>query len=332
MAVRKSSKKKEKRHSVRRHRTSISGTILPPLDVRSTKSLSELKKRILKGPLTIVLVYADWCSHCHHIMPHWDEAVKSHNRSIQAVKVNETMLDQVNNRVNKSINQSVKPLEVDGYPTIIMVDKRANKVTNIEPVKDTETLTKVMEQSGNLVSQVPLVSNQPRSLNVLMDKPSTSTPFPVKSNESIKEILTNTSNNIKNVNKKMNMNVNSNNNGVRTNSMNVNMEGDEVENEMKREIMSKTYKPELKEGEEEQKSFLYTQTSPEVLEDLRSIRNLPPSNKLRGGGLYQAMSQATYTLAPAAILLATAASIMKNKSRRSKKRHHKTHKTYKKRN
>ena len=102
-------------------------------------------------------------------------------------------------------------------------------------------------------------------------------------------------------------------------------EEDEVEKEMKQEMISKTYNPQFKE-EEEQKSYLYSQRSPEVLQDIQSVRNLTAANKLRGGGLYHAMSQATYSLAPAAILLATAASVMKNKSKRSKKHSRQTHK------
>lgn len=327
MAVRKSSKKK---HSVRRRRTSISGKILPPLDVRSPKTLSEFKKRILKGPLTVILVYADWCGHCHHLMPHWDKAVQSYNRSIQAVKVNENMLDQINSS-NKSINHSVKPLEVEGYPTIIMVDKKANPITEIQPIKDTKALTSLMDQSGNLASQTGIVtnSNRPQSLNTLMNNPPSPPISSIKPSESIKEIITNTSNNIKKVNSNMNRNMNINSNRMNTNSMNVNMEEgdeeDEVEKEMKQEMISKTYNPQFKE-EEEQKSFLYSQRSPEVLQDIQSVRNLTAANKLRGGGLYHAMSQATYSLAPAAILLATAASVMKNKSKRSKKHSRQTHK------
>jgi hypothetical protein len=45
---------------------------------------------------------------------------------------------------------------------------------------------------------------------------------------------------------------------------------------------------------------------------------LPPNLKVRGGSLYQAMSQTAYTLAPAAVLLATAAKVMKRYTRKHK--------------
>lgn len=330
MAPRKSSKSGKKR-TVRRRRSSTAGKILRSLDVRSKQSLSEFKKRILKGPLTIVLVYADWCGHCHHIMPHWDKAVQSPNRSIQAVKVNENMLDEVNSTVNNSINRSAKPLKVEGYPSIILVDKKGNRVTDIEPVKDTKVLTQVMDQSGNLATESGLVTNldKPTSLNTRMNRPKTISQENVDSSNSIEEVLENTSQNVRNANMNVNKNIV---------SKKVNIPKDAITPSLSEPLIPQrvpsglsvplSYKPEMEEGEQ---SFIYSQTPPNVLEDIdrRSIKNvrlMRPNELKRGGGLYDAMSQTSYTLAPAAILLATAATVMKKQSRKSKRKSHKTHK------
>lgn len=137
---------KKARKTARGHQQSVSGSILPPLDVRSSSALSELKRRIKAGPITIVLVYADWCGHCHHIMPHFDAASKTTGRNIQVAKVNETMLDQVNQTINEGINHNAKPMKVEGYPSILLVDQNGNKVSDVNPVKDTQVLSEVMRQ------------------------------------------------------------------------------------------------------------------------------------------------------------------------------------------
>jgi hypothetical protein len=62
---------------------------------------------------------------------------------------------------------------------------------------------------------------------------------------------------------------------------------------------------------------------PNVSDDIESISNrLTPEQKV-GGSLIEAISSTTYKLAPAAALLATAVTVMKKKSRLSRKRNKK---------
>lgn len=154
MPTQKKSPNRKARKTARGHQKSLSGKILPPLDVRSSSSLAQFKKRILSGPVTIVMVYADWCGHCHEMRPHFDAAAKTPNRSMQAISVNETMLDQVNQTINSSINKNAKSIDVEGYPSILIVDNQGNKVTDINAVHDTNVMKKVMSQPVNSTNAI----------------------------------------------------------------------------------------------------------------------------------------------------------------------------------
>ena len=112
----------------------------------------------------IMMVYADWCGACHTMMPHFDAAAKSPGRSIQAVKVNEQMLQDVNKSINEKVNKSAKPLNVEGYPSIIVVDNKGNAVTEIEPVRNTESMTALMAQAGPLAETAGINRTNPNNV------------------------------------------------------------------------------------------------------------------------------------------------------------------------
>ena len=409
MATRKF-RKSRPRKTVRRRRYSTAGKILPPLDVRSNKHLKDFEKRIKHGDLTIILVWAPWCPHCHTMMPHFDAAAKSPNRSIQAVKVEEKMLPAVNQVLTSNINKSAKPLNVEGYPSIIVVDKQGNKVTDIEPVRDTKSMTNLMENAGPLAEQARL--NKPNQsttavANSIKNSLKTSTNMNVNTNnmanaaELLGNIPTN-KNKPKNIlanigmeeeglvsGQVQNMNINSpknspknidigedelkgsiasepnKNKNIRLNSIPANKLGNTGESPKKNSIeppaesiapsplntfnaeKNKSTAPpsslkKLSQEAEEITSLNAPISPPSALEDMETSENvesisnsLTPEQKIsggaRGGSLYSAMARTTYTLAPAAALLATAAMVMKGKHRKSRKRSKKSRKTQRRR-
>jgi thiol-disulfide isomerase/thioredoxin len=286
------------------------GKILPPLDIRSASSLGDLENRIKKGPVTIVLIYADWCSHCHEIMPHWDNAVKSKNRSIQAVKVNETMLSKMNEAVNQSINQSAEPINVSGYPSIVLVDKMGNKIGDIPPVKDQAVLSKVMSKSGPLAEKAGLSALSPDTSRWMKEKE--------KDREEMEEI-------------------------EEMGEMGEKGEMGEMGDMGDMEEPLPLSPIEVQKQDSLSRPGLYASLPPSENELNTPVlsNRLSASNKLRGGSygmngvngvngmrqdiqggsLYGAMAQSAYTLAPVATLFGMAAYRMKgkNQSKKSKK-------------
>jgi len=115
--------------SRRSRRRSTVGRITPPLDVRSEDSISSLMKLVKKGPITIILVYADWCGHCHTYKPKFDEAAKNRKSPFQVASINETMLNSVNKRI-KSINNSAN-INVSGYPSVISLNNKGEFVKDL---------------------------------------------------------------------------------------------------------------------------------------------------------------------------------------------------------
>jgi len=137
-------KKSRRQRSIR----STIGNILPPIDVRSPKDIPGLMKRILAGPVTIILVYADWCGHCHEFMPKFKSMIKSPNRTTQVASIENSMEKQVNEALQKN-NSNVKLTIVRGYPSVNAVDMRGNFIKEI-PRESVET---VLNTAGPLAEQ-----------------------------------------------------------------------------------------------------------------------------------------------------------------------------------
>ena len=409
MATRKFRKSKP-RKTARRRRYSTAGKIYPLLDVRSYKDLNRLEEIFTSGELILFMAWAKWCPHCHTMMPHFDTAAKSPNRSIQAVKVEEAMLPAVNQMINNKINKSAKPLNVEGYPSIILVDKKGNKVTDIEPVRNTKVMTQVMNNVGPLANEAGLNngSNDPtiiaenlkNSLKNLNSSASVNNNNAANAANMIAPPSLNANKNA-NKNKKKNLlaNIGVANEGLVSgveSPMNIDIGEDELkgsiasENTPKNSIKLnsvktlsntgkniKTFKESLAESTapspinttpsisgnnnskkivpppesikqmsqeaEEATSLVAPLTPPSIssdldqAQDMESISNsLTPEQKVSGGGrggsLYSAMARTTYTLAPAAALLATAAMVMRGRRRgKSHKRSKKSRRTTRRR-
>jgi thiol-disulfide isomerase/thioredoxin len=301
MAKTRKNKFQRRRRTVRGQRSSVMGKVMPLLDVRTPKQLKEFEKRIKKGPLTIIMVYADWCGHCHTMMPHFKEASKSPNRQIQSIMLNEEMMDSANSYINKNINHSAKPINVSGYPSLILVDNKSNKVTDIEPVRDTQVMTDVMNKSASLAKNSGLINNSAKPNNMKMNKVLNENKNKNTGEQELLGTLDVISNDdMLNIDNMTEMTNNANKNNVKNSSNEFNSVKNEIE--LSESLMNSP----IESVQRVNNSNLTTVVPPVVENDITAI-------PMKGGNLMAALSRTSYTLAPAAVLLASASYVMKGK-------------------
>ena len=115
----------------------IMGSIMPPIDVNKDEMMGEFVKRMKKGPLTLVLVYAPWCGHCVQYKPEFEKMVATPNRNIQVAQLRDDM-------VNKA---PLKNANINSYPSVIVVDQNGNVVEEVQNRNDTEKMNQILENS-----------------------------------------------------------------------------------------------------------------------------------------------------------------------------------------
>jgi thiol-disulfide isomerase/thioredoxin len=138
---------------------SVMGRLLPPVDIREEAQLGELEKRIAKGPLTLVLVYADWCGHCQRFKPMMEELESCPNRSVQTARIRDDMLPK----------SSISSAKIEGYPTLMLVKKSGEVATFKTPEGE---VTNAIPEHTNMQKMTSLVrtAGTEEGLNLLSGK------------------------------------------------------------------------------------------------------------------------------------------------------------------
>ena len=341
------------RKTVRGHRHSTTGTLYPPLDVRSPKDIEEILKRITKGPVTVLLVYADWCGHCHTLMPHFKKASNHPQRNAQVISVPDTMLPQFKRKM-KSVNSS-EDFTVLGYPSVALVSTDGTKLSDIPTTP--EALNSVMVNAGPVAVEAGLA--EPNSI-VSTTKRRAPSPRTESAEEIVKNVAENeimdqgrNSVNRMSVNNALTMEeIGMEPAGLATGpttkapferlndknisrSENIGVAPPFSTNRIVPKRVAKRFDTKRISGVNVPKSAITNTITAKDVEEITSLR-APLSNQdseinsslvvpdetsdalpiriggVRGGSLYGIMTQSAYRLAPAAVLLATAAAVMKN--------------------
>lgn len=122
------------------------------VDVRSDTDIEEFENTLRTGPITIVLVYADWCGHCKTYKQNiWSNIVnwrtEQEQNGIPMNQLASVHYDQLPNTSQRSVN-------LDGYPSVLVVGKDGKAATftkgkNALPsqtARNLEALKKMLKQ------------------------------------------------------------------------------------------------------------------------------------------------------------------------------------------
>jgi hypothetical protein len=144
-----SKKKKSRKGKV------VKGRLSAPVDVRSRSAVPGFEKLLEKGPLTLVLIYADWCGACHRFKDNtWNDVMNMKNRTMNIGSVREDMLP----------NTSLANSKISHYPSLLLVgkDKRPaefqspeGEPTNALPNSEKKNIQQLLQTP---VEEVPAVT------------------------------------------------------------------------------------------------------------------------------------------------------------------------------
>jgi thiol-disulfide isomerase/thioredoxin len=142
------------------------------VSVRSPDDIDSLEKMIKIGPVTFVLVHADWCGPCQNYKPIWSELEKAPGRNANMAMVHHDMVES---------SPTLKKAKIPGYPSVLKVHsngsieeyKEESKKTNAMPnIRDKEVMIKELSSPKNsnstlnLDKMVRVLPGTTRKLNI----------------------------------------------------------------------------------------------------------------------------------------------------------------------
>jgi thiol-disulfide isomerase/thioredoxin len=110
------------------------------ISVRSPDHVDDLEKLVKIGPVTFILVHADWCGPCQSYKPIWSELERSPGRTANMAMIHHDMVEH---------SPLLKKAKIPGFPTVLKVYpdgkieeyKTDNQKTNSVPnIRDKESM------------------------------------------------------------------------------------------------------------------------------------------------------------------------------------------------
>jgi thiol-disulfide isomerase/thioredoxin len=134
------------------------------VDVRSKKDVTEFEKTLSVGPITLVLVYADWCGHCQNFKKDiWTDLENLPNKKINLASVH---YDQLS-------NTSQREAKINGYPSLLVIGNDKKAAT----FKAENEVTNALPDSRNKEMLETMVTSDPATLPDVLDNSATTLEF-----------------------------------------------------------------------------------------------------------------------------------------------------------
>jgi hypothetical protein len=148
---------------VTRKKTSAKRSMAPALDIKSSTDVKKALDIMKKHPLTIILVFANWCPHCHTFMSRWNKLKGVPNRTSPMISVEQQFSNEL---LSNMSDESGKPPQIDGYPTVLANSNRGNQNVGVQvSTGSDEALTNLAQGNANM-NESENENNNTNSMNV----------------------------------------------------------------------------------------------------------------------------------------------------------------------
>lgn len=132
-------------------------------DIRSSKDISALKEVLKSHPITLVLVYADWCGHCTtYKADTWKNLSQLPNRTVGMAQLNSDVLEE----------SPLKDAKISGYPSVLLVGNDGRPAE----FKENGEMTNAIPNARDLTAMTSIATAPQKTLNEAVNNASLNSP------------------------------------------------------------------------------------------------------------------------------------------------------------
>ncbi len=156
------------------------------LEVKGPADAKKALELMGKHPMVLILVFANWCPHCHKFMEQWNKYEQTPNRKSPMIRVEQANMGALLPHIKQPDGT---PMEVDGFPTVLLnMNKGAvqgnrgapseNVGTVITDPRNEEFMSNLIKNGASTVMADEEESEEPSDVAVPSQAPGSTTTVP----------------------------------------------------------------------------------------------------------------------------------------------------------